>query len=83
MRTFLLILVLVTLQNMAKASSNEFAKHYDTKSVEYVELSTMNGEDMMSMSECVNAAMSDEGEDVDHFEATDSCINDVLGDIHN
>lgn len=82
MKVFIFIMLAVTLQNIAKA--NEYADHYNKNSVEYTELKTMNGEDMVAMQTCVTEAMNDKTVlEVDHFEATDSCINEVLGDIHN
>lgn len=87
MRVFILILVLVTLQNIARAdiSSNmDMANHYSSSSVEFKELKSMSISENTMMNDCINEAMTDETVmEMDHYESTDYCINEVLGDIHN
>ena len=60
MRALLLILILVTLQNLASASTNaEFASVIDDKT-EKAELLKMNEKENFEMNECVKDAMSDD-----------------------
>jgi hypothetical protein len=92
MKYFFIIIALVTVTNMAKAqttfnTNKSFASLYEGNSVEYKELLGMTVNENKQMNDCTAEAMNEadkNGElDLDLFEATDYCLNDVLGDIHN
>lgn len=85
MRVFLILLILVSASRMASAASNaEFASLYNKTEVEHKEMLGMSHDENTRLNKCVNDLMEEgKDDDLDFSEATDGCINEVLGDIHN
>lgn len=85
MKTMIFILILVTIQNMAQAATNQqLASLYNKTSVEYKELIAMSKDESEDMHDCIKESHEDKSvEALSTYEATEFCINEVLGDIHN
>lgn len=75
MRTFILILVMVTLSNMVKAQSYTVSLKVSDK-IEQIAVDNASNVELKALVECV----VESGET--SLENT-ACINEVLGDVHN
>ena len=73
-----------TTNSTSNLSNLEFSKLFDAKDPQAKELLIMTKAENAEMNECVNESLSEgKDADLDHYEATDGCINEVLGDIYN